>query len=115
MQGEESDFEFMLTEEVKEDKASELERLKYRKSYFEYCVMKPELNSIAKLLLEKGYSISRAFKDAFKAGNYQQLFQLLKSMDAQSVKEAVGIKDELGRNIFHTLSKAPENSAFVDI
>lgn len=115
VQGEESDFEFMLTEEVKEDKATELERLKFRKSYFEYCIMKPELNIVAKLLLEKGYSISKAFKDAFKAGNYQQLFQLLKSMDAQSVKDAVKIKDELGRNIFHALSKAPENTAFVDI
>jgi len=78
-------------------------------------VLKPELNNISKLLLEKGYSISNAFKDAFKVGNYQQLFQLLKSMDQETVKQAVEIKDDLGRNIFHSLSKAPDESPFVEI
>ena len=105
----------MMTAEVKEDEEKQKERMKNKKSYFEYAVMKPELNSIAKILLEKGYSISNAFKDAFKAGNYQQLFQLLKTMDDDTVKNAVKIKDEIGRNIFHSLSKAPEGSAFSDI
>lgn len=105
----------MMTAEVKEDQEKKMERMKSKKSYFEYSVMKPELNPIAKILLEKGYSISSAFKDAFKAGNYQQLFQLLKTMDDDTVKNAVKIKDELGRNIFHSLSKAPEGSAFSDI
>lgn len=36
VQGEESDFEFMMTEEVKEDKERELERKKTRRSFFEY-------------------------------------------------------------------------------
>ena len=115
VQGEESDFEFMFTEEVKEDKEKEAEKLKGRKSYFEFCVMKPELNNIAKLLLSKGYSISRAFKDAFKVGNYQQLFLLLNNMDKDSVIKAVNIKDEAGRGIFHSLSKAPKLTAFDEI
>lgn len=36
VQGEESDFEFMFTAEVKEDKEKEAEKLKGRKTYFEY-------------------------------------------------------------------------------
>ena len=115
VQGEESDFEFMMTEEVKEDKTKEDQRKKTRRSYFEYSVMKPELKDIPKILLEKNYSISKAFKDAFKVGNYQQLFQLLRTMDTQTVKDAVKIKDDFGRNIFHALSKAPDDAAFNDI
>ena len=77
--------------------------------------MKPELNNIARLLLNKGYSINSAFKDSFKVGNYQQLFQLLNTMDAETVKNAVNISDEIGRTIFHSLSKAPHDSAFDEI
>lgn len=77
--------------------------------------MKEELRNLAKIFLQKKYSISRAFRDAFKVGNYQQLFQLMNTMDPQTVKDAIKIKDDLGRNIFHALSKAPENAAFSDI
>ena len=113
VQGEESDFEFM---EIEDPSAEELqERIKTRKTYFEFWVMKQELNLLVKLFLEKGYSISKAFTDAFKAGNYQQLFQLISSMNSDNVKEAIKMKDDKGRNLFHSLSKAPENTAFVDI
>lgn len=113
-QGEESDFEYMMTVDVEQEKEQN-DQPKRRKSYFEFCVKKPQLSSIAKLLLEEGYSISWAFGDSFKAGNYQQLFQLLNTMDANLVKEAVKIKDSLGRGIFHSLSKAPDESPFSEI
>ena len=113
VQGEESDFEFM---EIEEPSIEELnERVKTRKTYFEFWVMKQELNPLVKLLLEKGYSISKAFTDAFRAGNYQQLFQMLSTMNSDTVKDAVKMKDDKGRNLFHSLSKAPENTAFVEI
>lgn len=114
VQGEESDFEYMMTIDIQQEQKDSKELRKHR-SYFEYCVKAPELNKIAKLLLEKGYSITDAFKDAFKAGNYQQLFQLLNTMDPDTVKQAVNMTDENGCNIFHALAKAPDNSPFSEI
>ena len=65
VQGEESDFEFMMTVDLQQEQKDNSKPTK-RKSYFEYCVTKHELNGIGKLLIEKGYSISNAFKDDFK-------------------------------------------------
>ena len=104
----------MMTVDLQQEQKDNSKPTK-RKSYFEYCVTKHELNGIGKLLIEKGYSISNAFKDAFKAGNYKQLFQVLESMDQNTVQNAVTITDEFGRNIFHSLSKAPDESPFNEI
>lgn len=105
----------MMTQELKEDKQKETDKPKGFRTFFAFCVMKVELNSIAKLLLEKGYSINKAFKESFKVGNYKQLFQLLNTMDAEAVKNAVNMKDEEGRTIFHALAKAPKDSPFSEI